>query len=143
MGTKTFGAAKERLVHDCSDASCKAQNCRVVAFLEGRPLSRHEAAQQLSLRIKRNLGRSDKVWRLWPRRLHMIVLEVMTRTPMTAAARAPTKESDLYVTELEAKVRALEQELAAAQEELAAANREIEKLKEGALQARRMAAGFA
>jgi peptidoglycan-associated lipoprotein len=34
MRTKTFGAEKERLVHDCSDASCKAQNRRVVTVLE-------------------------------------------------------------------------------------------------------------
>jgi peptidoglycan-associated lipoprotein len=34
MRTKTFGAAKERLVHDCNDASCKAQNRRVVTVLE-------------------------------------------------------------------------------------------------------------
>ena len=34
MRTKTFGAEKQRLVHDCSDASCKAQNRRVVTVLE-------------------------------------------------------------------------------------------------------------
>jgi outer membrane protein OmpA-like peptidoglycan-associated protein len=34
MRTKTFGAEKGRLVHDCNDASCKAQNRRVVTVLE-------------------------------------------------------------------------------------------------------------
>jgi peptidoglycan-associated lipoprotein len=34
MRTKTFGSAKERLVHDCSDVSCRAQNRRVVTVLE-------------------------------------------------------------------------------------------------------------
>jgi peptidoglycan-associated lipoprotein len=34
MRTKSFGAQKERLVHDCSDSSCKAQNRRVVTVLE-------------------------------------------------------------------------------------------------------------
>ena len=34
MRTKTFGAAKERLVHDCNDVSCRAQNRRVVTVLE-------------------------------------------------------------------------------------------------------------
>jgi len=47
------------------------------------------------------------------------------------------------VAELEVRLRGLEQELAAAQEKLATANQEIERLKEAALQARRMAAGFA
>jgi peptidoglycan-associated lipoprotein len=32
--TKTFGAEKARLVHDCSDASCRAQNRRVVTVLD-------------------------------------------------------------------------------------------------------------
>ena len=32
--TKSFGSEKERLVHDCSDASCRAQNRRVVTVLE-------------------------------------------------------------------------------------------------------------
>ena len=47
------------------------------------------------------------------------------------------------MAELEAQLRQREQELAAAREKLAAANQEIEILKEAALQARRMAAGFA
>jgi peptidoglycan-associated lipoprotein len=34
LRAKTFGAEKARLVHDCSDASCKAQNRRVVSVLE-------------------------------------------------------------------------------------------------------------
>jgi len=34
MRTKTFGNAKERLVHDCNDISCRAQNRRVVTVLE-------------------------------------------------------------------------------------------------------------
>lgn len=34
MRAKTFGAEKERLVHDCNDASCRAQNRRVVVVLE-------------------------------------------------------------------------------------------------------------
>src|SRR3954468_19393661 len=34
MRTKTFGNAKERVVHDCNDASCRAQNRRVVTVLE-------------------------------------------------------------------------------------------------------------
>jgi outer membrane protein OmpA-like peptidoglycan-associated protein len=34
MRIKTFGNAKERLVNDCSDASCRAQNRRVVTVLE-------------------------------------------------------------------------------------------------------------
>ena len=53
------------------------------------------------------------------------------------------RNSLIRVAELEAQLRQLEQELAAAREKLAAANQEIEMLKEAALQARRMAAGFA
>ena len=34
MRTKTFGNLKERLVHDCNDLSCRAQNRRVVTVLE-------------------------------------------------------------------------------------------------------------
>jgi peptidoglycan-associated lipoprotein len=34
MRTKTFGNLKERLVNDCNDASCRAQNRRVVTVLE-------------------------------------------------------------------------------------------------------------
>ena len=67
----------------------------------------------------------------------------MTRTPKAVASREPTQQPDLRVAELEAQLRQLEKELAAAQEKLAAANQEVEQLKEGALQARRMAAGFA
>ena len=34
MRTKTFGSLKERLANACSDASCRAQNRRVVTVLE-------------------------------------------------------------------------------------------------------------
>jgi outer membrane protein OmpA-like peptidoglycan-associated protein len=34
MRTKTFGNLKERLVNDCNEASCRAQNRRVVTVLE-------------------------------------------------------------------------------------------------------------
>ncbi len=34
MRTKTFGDLKERLVNDCDDTSCRAQNRRVVTVLE-------------------------------------------------------------------------------------------------------------
>jgi chromosome segregation ATPase len=67
----------------------------------------------------------------------------MAPSPEAVASREPTQQPDLRVAELEAQLRQLEQELAAAREKLAAANQEIEILKEAALQARRMAAGFA
>ena len=66
----------------------------------------------------------------------------MAPSPEAVASREPTQQPDLRA-ELEAQLRQLEQELAAAREKLAAANQEIEILKEAALQARRMAAGFA
>ena len=34
MRTKTFGNLTERLVHNCNDLSCRAQNRRVVTVLE-------------------------------------------------------------------------------------------------------------
>jgi hypothetical protein len=68
---------------------------------------------------------------------------LMTRTPRAVSAREPTQQSNPQVAELEVRLSGLEQDLAAAQEKLAAANQEIERLKEAALQARRMAAGFA
>jgi peptidoglycan-associated lipoprotein len=37
MRTKTYGNEKERLVNDCSDLSCRAQNRRVVTVLEREP----------------------------------------------------------------------------------------------------------
>jgi len=67
----------------------------------------------------------------------------MTRTPRAVSTREPTQQPNPQVAELEVRLRGLEQELAAAQEKLATANQEIERLKEAALQARRMAAGFA
>ena len=66
----------------------------------------------------------------------------MTRTAKAVAAREPTQRPDPRVAKLEARLRELEHELAVAQANLAAANQEIQALKEAALQARRMAAGF-
>jgi hypothetical protein len=42
MRTKTFGAAKKRLVHDCSNVSCRAQNRRA------SPASRANRARVLN-----------------------------------------------------------------------------------------------
>jgi ABC-type arginine transport system ATPase subunit len=67
----------------------------------------------------------------------------MIRTPKTVTAPEPTQQSDPKVTELQAQVCRVERELAATKEKLTAANQEIEILKAAALQARRMAAGFA
>ena len=35
LRVKSYGNTKERLVNDCDDASCRAQNRRVVTVLEG------------------------------------------------------------------------------------------------------------
>ena len=67
----------------------------------------------------------------------------MIRTPETVVGTEPTQQPDRKVTKLQAQVCRLERELAATQEKLAAASQEIEILKAAALQARRMAAGFA
>jgi|tagenome__1003787_1003787.scaffolds.fasta_scaffold20872300_2 hypothetical protein len=68
----------------------------------------------------------------------------MTREPKAVATREPKlRRPDSRVPELEARVRELEQQLAATQQKLVAANQEIERLNDAALQARRMAAGFA
>ncbi len=64
-------------------------------------------------------------------------------TAKAVAARGQTQQPDSRVAKLEARLRELEHELAVAQANLVAANQEIQALKEAALQARRMAAGFA
>jgi hypothetical protein len=66
----------------------------------------------------------------------------MTHRAKAVAAREPKQQPDPLVAKLEGRLRELENELAVAQTKLAAANQEIQTLKEAALQARRMAAGF-